>query len=468
MLQNVGFSMKEVCMNAFPEFIGGSNLRFVGDVLGFMKLQIKTSHVVISRDPTAILSDPLVRSNAKRHVGVNNPEHAGSNEKPLGVKRGEYGAAPEFKGGGKRDIPGKTYGPAASSHMRKCGSDPARNRTRLASVGGESSSRFATAAPYGTTSHPSLSTLLGACHSVCPLKYMQGNKGANNSPLIRSAAFLNPEHSLEHPVYTIINSPVVRLATGMSPASECFAPTKLWLCPEYARRKAEVNRLRARVCALNQLPEETGDSGYYIRLNVARDMANKQFSNRKRNLALNYSLHVIEVYVVFKWIRGIFGCLNNYLEIGLRNNLEETIFLQRSRSGVEFVTFRIRARNATMIIRSVRARDKRTGNLSLRDRGANPRPSDHKSATLPLNYEEKGNPSEPRTSRFIYDRNPFGTSPHQASCSHRLVKTRAGRPGLIVAIFLMCNRVCLSTYVSLLVVKAFVWSAVVNVFVQQW
>ncbi|KAJ8869235.1 hypothetical protein PR048_030807 [Dryococelus australis] len=61
--------------------------------------------------------------------------------KPLRVKRSEYGASPEYKGGVKRKLPEKTRRPVASSSTiptgEKPGGDPAGNRTQFALVEGE-------------------------------------------------------------------------------------------------------------------------------------------------------------------------------------------------------------------------------------------------------------------------------------------------------------------------------------------
>ncbi|KAJ8876123.1 hypothetical protein PR048_024032 [Dryococelus australis] len=66
-------------------------------------------------------------------------------------KQGKDGAAPECKGGGKREIPEKTALTSGivrhDSHVRKSVSDPAWSRAWLALVGGEQSDRYTTAAP---------------------------------------------------------------------------------------------------------------------------------------------------------------------------------------------------------------------------------------------------------------------------------------------------------------------------------
>ncbi|KAJ8872796.1 hypothetical protein PR048_026412 [Dryococelus australis] len=76
-------------------------------------------------------------------LGLHFPVH------PRSVKGCEYGAAPECKGGGKREIPQEN--PPTSgivphdSHMRKSGGNPDGNRIRFALVGGEYSDHNTTA-----------------------------------------------------------------------------------------------------------------------------------------------------------------------------------------------------------------------------------------------------------------------------------------------------------------------------------
>ncbi|KAJ8874064.1 hypothetical protein PR048_024904 [Dryococelus australis] len=73
-------------------------------------------------------------------------------EGKLGVKRGEYGAVLECKGGRNRrsrENPLTRGIVRHNSHVRLSGSDPAENLTRFAQVGGEQSNHYTTAAKNG-------------------------------------------------------------------------------------------------------------------------------------------------------------------------------------------------------------------------------------------------------------------------------------------------------------------------------